>query len=144
MKKVIFIFTILCALILSSCSMFEKNDAISLAKSYDEKDYAVGIVVDDEEIKDMADEFEVRSKGILCMVVVCPRDTDGYEDYTKSGFYIYCDDEETAESLVEDLEEYIDNNEDFKEEISREMVDRKKKIVYIGSEDTWEDNQDTQ
>jgi hypothetical protein len=137
MRKIMIFFAIICVLMLGSCSNV-KDDPISLAKSYDAKEYAVKMFVDDEEIKEFADELEVRSKGIYCIVAVAPNNGD---DDDKMGVYIYCNDNDSAEKMVEDLEQYAKNNEDFKEEILRQIVDRKGNVVFIGSEDTWEDNQ---
>ena len=137
MRKIMICFAIMCVLMLGSCSIV-KDDPISLAKRYDTKEYAVEMFVDDEKINDFADEFEVRSKGIYCIVAVVPNNGDKYD---KAGIYIYCNDNDSAEKMVEDLEQYANSNEEFKEEILRQIVDRKGKVVFIGSEDTWEDNQ---
>ena len=136
MRKIMIFVAIMYILMLSSCSNV-KDDPTDLAKNYDAKDYAVKMCVDDEEIKEFADEFEVRSKGIYCIVVVVPNNGD---DYDKMGIFIYCNDNDSAEKMAEDLEKYVNSNEDFKEETLRETVDRKGKVVFIGSEDTWEDN----
>ena len=137
MRKIMIFVAIMCILMLSSCSNI-KDDPVDLAKSYDAKEYAVKMYVDDEEIKEFADEFEVRSKEVFCIVAVAPNNGD---DYDKMGIFIYCNDNDSAEKMAEDLEQYVNSNEDFKEEILREIVDRKGKVVFIGSEDTWEENQ---
>lgn len=137
MRKIMICFAIMCVLMLGSCSNV-KDDPIRLAKRYDTKEYAVTMIVDDEDIKNFADKFEVRSKGIYCIVAVVPNNGD---DYDKMGIYVYCNDNDSAEKMVEDLEQYVNSDEDFKEEILRQIVDRKGKVVFIGSEDTWEDNQ---
>ena len=137
MKKIIFSIITMIALMLVSCSN-SKDDPISLAKSYDEKGYEVEMIVDNEEINDFADELEIKGKAIYCIVAVAPNDGD---DLEKSGVYIYCNDNDSAIKMEEDLEEFADNNEDFREDILRHTVNRKNNIVFIGSENTWEDNQ---
>ena len=137
MKKTLILILVvtICILLVTSCSD-STNNPLTLAKQFDEKDYAVKMFVDDEEIKDFADEFEVSSKGIYCIIVVAPNNGD---DYEKAGIFVYCNDNKFAEKTADDLEDYARYNEDFKEEIKRQTVNIDGKIVFIGCEDTWED-----
>ena len=138
MKKIIFLIITMIALMLVSCS-YAKDDPISLAKNYDEQGYEVELIVDNEEINDFADEVEIKGKAIYCLVAVTPNDG---EDQEKMGVYIYCNDNDSAIKMEEDLEEFVSNNEDyFREDIIRLTVNRKNNVVFIGSENAWEDNQ---
>ena len=137
MKKIIFLIITMIALMLASCSD-DKDDPISLAKNYDEKGYEVEMIVDSEDINDFADEVEIKGKAIYCLVAVTPNDG---EDHEKFGVYIYCNDNDSAIKMEEDLAEFVSNNEDFREDIIRHTVNRKNNVVFIGSENAWEDNQ---
>ena len=104
MKKVFSLVIVVFVFVLSlcSCSILNlnlNNDPITLAKKFDEKDYAVTILIDDKEIEGVADDLEVRSSGISCIVGVCPNDGD---DINKLGMFIYCNDKDSAEKMVKD------------------------------------------
>ena len=137
MKKILCVAVIIFITILSlsSCSNLSSNP-LKTAKSLNEEGYEAFIVTG-ETIKEFADEFKVRSKGISCVVVA--RDEGGR--IGSGGLFIYCDDNTTAKNMVEDLEDFIDSNEDFDEDFVRGIVERSGKIVFIGCEDTWEDLQ---
>ena len=144
MKKFICLFaSIMLLLTLASCSKDADNssvsneDPISLAKFLDNEGYSVKMIVDDEEIKEFANEFNVRAKGIYCLFIAAP---DEYE-YEKMGVFVYCESIEIAQTMAEDLQEFVDENEDFDEEVDRGIVERKDNLVFIGCEDAWEDAQ---
>ena len=133
MKKILIITFILITIVylFSSCSKISK-DPIDLAKQLDEVDYIVSIIVDDEEIEDAADNFEIRSNSIEYIVTAIP---DDYDD-EKAGIFVYCDNKAHAERIEEDLKDFLDENED---DITRGVVERYGKIVFIGCEDVLED-----
>ena len=140
MKKIWFsiLAIAMCMMVFSSCSKSLK-DPLVMARFYDDADYSVLVVIDDEGIGEIADELDIRSKGIDCVVVVAPEDdTEG----EKIGMFIYCTTNEIAEKMADDLEEYAKSNDDFKDDIVRGMVERDKKLVFIGCEDTWEEVQE--
>ncbi len=136
MRKTVF-FMIIMIMMLGLCSCAGKtDDPIEVAKNFDKKDYEVVVAVDNEDINDFADEFEIRGKEIRCIVAVCPN--DGYDD-EKMGVFIYCNDGSSAKKMVEDLEEFIDKNKDFDEEIIRCVIKKDGDLVFIGCEDAWEE-----
>ncbi len=132
MKKFLIISFILITIVclFSSCSKISK-DPIDLAKQLDEVDYVVSIIVDDDEIKDVADNFEIRAKSIEYIVAAIP----GYDD-EKAGVFVYCDNKTHAERMEDDLLDFLDDNED---DITRGIVERYGKIVFIGCEDVLDD-----
>ena len=140
MKKLLILVVagIMCALTLFSCSS-TADDPIELVKMYDEKDYYVEIVVDEEDIEDIADEVEIRSKGIYCFISVESNDY-GLE---KGGIFIWCNDNASAKKTAEDLEEYNDANpgDDLGEGFTRFTIERKGNLVFLGSEYAWEELQ---
>lgn len=136
MKKIVslLIATILLSCIFLSCSS-SSNDPIDLAHQLDEKDHNVRVCVDDEEIEEIADAFETRSKGIRCVIVAIPNNG---EDGEEMGLFVYCDSTSVAEDLIKDLEDYVDKNNDFRDNIERVIVEQSEKIVFVGCEDVWE------
>ena len=137
MKKFLSVFMVilLCVMAFSSCGK-TKDDPLALAKFFDEKDYYVELAIDDEDIGDCADMFEVRAKGIEYILFAAP---DDGEDDEKAGVFIFCESKDVAEKVFEDLEEFIEDDEDFSEDVVRGIVERSGKLVFVGCEDTWED-----
>ncbi len=135
MKKTICLVMILCVCIISlSACTSAKNDPIELAILFEEEDYAVKISIDDEDINEMADDFEIRSKDIYCVVVVVPNNGTNYK---KLGTYIYCNSASAAKEMKTDLEDYLDGLEED-DGIDRCIVEASGKMVFLGCEDTWE------
>lgn len=134
--SVLMLITLLCACSSSSIT----DDPIGLATMFDEKGYSVEVSVDNEHIEEIADKLEIRSKGILSIVGVIPTDSEGYKEKEKTGIFIYCDDNDFAEKVFEDLEKFS-SSEEFKEDSVRGAVERKGKLVFIGCIDAWEEIQ---
>ena len=132
--SVLMLITLLCACSSSSIT----DDPIALATMFDEKGYSVEVVVDNEYIEEFSDEFEVRGKGILSIVGVIPTDSEGYRDKDKMGNFIYCNDNDSAEKVFEDLQR-LSSSEEFKENLVRGAVERKGKLVFFGCIDAWEE-----
>lgn len=131
MKKVlIFIIVVMSALVLLSCSN-STDDPLSLAKTFDESGFYVRISVDEEALGYHAEELKVRSKGMNCIVGI----RDEEYAYGHVGYYIYCDDEDTAKKMVADLEKYYTEN--LKEDFTRGIIERKENVVFVGCEDFW-------
>lgn len=129
MKKVlIFIIVVMSALVLLSCSN-STDDPLSLAKTFDESGFYVRISVDEEDLGYYAEELKVRRVGMNCIVRI--RD----EEYGYVGYYIYCDDKDTAKKMVADLEKYYTEN--LKEDFTRGIIERKENVVFVGCEDFW-------
>ena len=124
----------LCLSVFSSCNSM-KNDPLALANYFDDNNYYTYISIDDEDIKDVADELKVRAKGIECVVMVEP---DNYGD-ERMGIFIYCESASVAKDLFEDLETFAQNNQEITDEIERCIVERSGILAYIGCEDAWED-----
>ena len=137
MKKVlsVFIATILLICSLVSC-VNTANDPLALADQFEEKNYDVGIAIDDDEIKELANEIDIRAKGIKYILHVAPQEEDEWDRW---GIFIFCEDIKTAKNAAEGLREYIDENEDFKEEVARAIVEQEGALVFVGCEDAWED-----
>ena len=139
MKKTLSIIMIVisltvCLSVLSSCDNMKK-DPLALASFFDDNNYYTYISIDDEDIKDVADELKVRAKGITCVVAVQP---DNYED-ERMGIFIYCESASVAKELFADLETFVQNNQEFTDEIERCIVECSGTLAYIGCEDAWED-----
>lgn len=129
---------VMCMVAFSSCSK-SLGDPLDLAHFYDDAGYLVSILVDDTGIEEIADEFEISAKGIYCVMVVVP---DDGEAVRKTGLFIYCETTEMAEKSAEELEDFIEDNEDFEKNTARGVVEIDKKLVFIGSEETWEKAQE--
>ncbi len=135
MRKILCMMVAVMALVgaLASCSQ-QGGDPLSLAKTMDEADYEVSVYVDQDYLKEFAENWEIRSKGIEYIVCV-------YRDsQKKSGVFFYCSDKETAERMVKDLEDHADK-EDLQDKYTRFMIERKGTLVFFGCEDAWEDAQ---
>lgn len=132
--SVLMLITLLCACSSSSIT----DDPIGLATMFDEKGYFVEVSVDNERIEEIADKFEIRSKGIICVVAVIPTDSEGNQDIDKMGVFIYCDDDDFAEKVFEDLQKFS-SGEEFKEAVVRGTVEREGKLVFSGCIDAWEE-----
>ena len=137
-----------CVVVFSSCFGGGKNqnDPIKLAQAFDDEDYTVGLMVDESQITEIADEFEVSSKGIYCILVVSPEEDDddyyGNDEKSKAGMFIYCEDSATAKKMQKELTAFSESDEDFKEDIKRPVVERSGKMVFVGSADAWEEYAD--
>lgn len=123
------------AITMSSCSN-KVNDPMDLALLYEGKGYYVQMIVDDETIKEVADDFEIRAAGIYCMVAVIPDNGDNDEEL---GVFLYCDSNDVAKNVFEDLNKFADSSEDFKEDYDRGIVEKSNTVVFIGCEDPWEE-----
>ena len=134
---------VLLASALASCNSKENkentaNDSIDPFELTSRLDaaYYLGMIVDDEEIKSYADEFEIRSKGIRYIVYAEPEE---YYD-ERAGYFIFCQDTDVAMNLEEDLNDFLDG-EDGEDFFTRGMVAREGVVVFFGCEDAWEDAQ---
>lgn len=139
MKKITCMLLVMLMLLgtLTAC-MDKEPDPLALAKALDAEDYTVQMMVDDEQIGDVADELEIRAKGITCVLPACPN--EGKDD-DKIGIFIFCDSTDIAEDMIEDLEAFADKEEDLLDNIVRCIIERSGKMVFIGCEDAWEDAQ---
>ena len=108
---------------LTSCAEFEK-DPYDMKKDLLRKDFYVEMLDDEDEIEEIADEFEIRSKGIEC-IVFCENEEEGY--------FIYCDKISIAKKAEEDLWDLIDEYD-----MDDAILKRDGKIIYFGSEENWE------
>lgn len=132
MKKILILFSILALLLcfFSSCK-FKNLDPDDIAKTLEDNQYGVYFEWDKDEIKNTADEMDIRSKGIYCILYAEP---DKYWD-ERSGYFIFCESNDIAKKIEKDLKE----NDDIKDWVTRCIVERSKKTVFIGCEDVWED-----
>ncbi len=139
MKKIIvfIVAMLMCVISMSSCAI-AKNDPISVAIAFEDEDYIAKISVDEETVKGIADTFEIRSKGIYCVVAVTPESSSSATKLvSEAGMFIYCEDTATAKEMVEDLEDFSDSD-DFKKSFDRGIIQREGKLVFVGCEDAWE------
>ena len=137
MKKIIslLITIIMLVCVFTSCANSE-NDLLTIARQFEEKDYWVDINIEDDDIQDWADEFEIRSKGIECVLFVTP--DDGSDDY-KAGIFIFFEDTQTANTAEKDIKEEIEKDDSFADYITRCIVKRDGTLVFVGSEYAWDD-----
>ena len=82
MKKVLALGMVVvsCVMALSSCSSVFTKDPLDLARKFDEDDYLVKVAIDDEDIADFADEFDLNGRDVDCIVVAVPDDGDDYDE----------------------------------------------------------------
>lgn len=153
MKKVLLMLVIVCVCVamLASCSN-EANyskDPIALASLLDNKERDIEIYIDKEDIDDTADSFDVRANGISCIVMVENSNDDEY------GIFIYCEENDDAEIMFEDLEEELEDQiEEYSkqygasvvagakeslEQLKAMVVGRYNKLVFAGSENLWDE-----
>lgn len=137
MKKIIslLITIIMLVCVFTSCANSE-NDLLTIARQFEEKDYWVEINIDDDDIQDWADEFEIRSKGIECVLLITP--DDGSDDY-KGGIFIFFEDTQTANTAEKDIKKEIEKDNSFADYITRCIVKRNGTLVFVGSEYAWDD-----
>ena len=137
MKKIIssLITIIMLACVITSCAN-KKNDLLTIATQFEEQDYWVEIMIDDEDIQDYADDLEIRSKGIECVLLVTP--DDGSDD-NKSGIFIFFEDTKNASTAEKDLKKEIEKEDSFADYITRCIVKRNGPLVFVGSEYAWDD-----
>lgn len=138
MKKIISLFTaiILLACIFTSCAN-NKNDLLTIARTFVEKDYWVEIAISDDDIQDMADNLDIKSNGIECVLVVSP---DNGSDEEKAGIFVFFKDTKTAQNAEKDLKDFIKDDDNYiVEDIIRCVVKRTDNLVFFGSEYAWDD-----
>ena len=133
MKKTTFTFIILFVLTLTSCSKSD-NAPLTLAKLFDEKDYEVKMFVDNEEIREFSNDFEINHKGIRCVISVVP---DNGNDY-QAGIFIYFESTDSAKEATWDLESCADEN-NFSKTVIRFTIKRRRNLVFVGCEDAWQE-----
>lgn len=139
MKKILSLTLVFCICILSllSCSKL-KDDPLGISKALDE-DYAVEMCTDNEEIEDFGDEFDIKSKGVYCILTAYPdSDDDDDDEELKMGWFVFCDKKKTAKEIEDDFNDLLDD-EDYEDVFVRATVERKGKVVFIGCEDVLDD-----
>ena len=136
MKKIIslFITIIMLVCIFASCAN-NKNDLLTIARQFEEQDYWVEIIIDDDEIQDYADDLEIKSKGIECVMLVDP---SSYNE-NKVGLFIFFENTKTARTAEKDLKKEIEKDDSFADTITRCIVKRNGTLVFVGSEYAWDD-----
>ena len=131
--------TIFVVLMFSACSKVS-SDPIKLAEALQEEDYTVSFLVDSEDIRDFAKEYDIEYKGIEYILCVTPENSYSYAVYQprEIGYFIYCEKTNGAKEMVDDIEK-IARNSDFDENISEFTVERKGKVVFFGSSEIWDE-----
>ena len=135
MKKILSLSLVLCICILAliSCSKVE-NDPVAMAQLLDEDGYYVELYLDESDIEDIAEEFEISRQGVYCMLGAFPEED---EDEEKGGFFVFCDKTKNAKEVEEDLNDVFDDLED-EFGFSRMTVVRDGEVVFFGNEGMWE------
>ena len=137
MKKCLAIamLTVVLVCAFSAC-MQTKGDPIETIKKLNEKNYSVEVIVNDEEIADLADDVEIKSEGIYLIVVAVPNDSEN----GKMGLAFYCNSNDIAKELEEDLRAYLnkEKNNNIMETFVRGTVECEGSVVFMGCEDVWQ------
>lgn len=138
MKKIAMLALVLisCLCLLLSCS-WKVDDPIDVAEQLDEEDYYVNLLVDNTDIKDFANTFEIKSRLISGIVIAIP-EAEG-DEVSKTGIFIYCEKTDDAKDMEEDLIDLFEKKDDDDAvEFLRGIVVREGKVVFFGCEDVWE------
>ena len=123
MKKIVglLLAVVLLMITLSSCSAFEK-DPEDFMSTLEDAGFYVELMDTQRKIKDIAEDFDIRERFIrhIECIVFCENEEEGY--------FIFCENTSTAKDITESLEE---------QRKYQWRIQRKGKIVYIGSEENW-------
>ena len=132
--SIIIVSTVFLILVLASCSKLNENP-VKIVQHLDKEGYDSEVLIDPSDMDDVADETGIKERDIEWLIMTSP---EAWNKSDESGILIYCISNSAAKKMVEDLEDYIDDNEDFEEEVERFTIERKGKYVFFGCEYVWE------
>ena len=99
----------------------------------DEMDCEVNVILDSEVLEDYADEFDLYSAQIKAIIVTKPRTVES----GILGCFIICDNTRSSKRVEEQLIDFLDEDDEFRESIEKETVERFRAIAFIGTKDIW-------
>lgn len=126
--------TIFFILLLASCSKLNENP-VKIVQHLDGEEYDSTVAIDPSDVEDVVDEIGVKERDIEWLIMITPERWDKSDE---SGVLIYCKDKDAAKKMVEDIEDYIDENKDFEDGVERFTIERKGKYVFFGCEYVWD------
>ena len=136
MKKTLSLLTAIALLALSliSCSSLS-NICDILLDNLRTEGYSID-KLNKEEILTFCDRIGAENVNIEDILVTSPGD-DPYQN-EKMGCFVYCATKDDAEKLHKVAKAFVENDPEFRSFIKNPSARIKLKIVYLGSESTWE------
>ena len=123
---------LLCTMI--SCKKEETYDPFAVAKYLDNEEGQVALAVDSDDIEEIFERMELSSDGVYCIMTASPED----EETIKHGAFIFfCESEEDATSLKEDLDLINDESDFLKDTFVRRVIEQSGNLVVVGCNDVW-------